>query len=161
MPDDTNNAHADLIRTFYGAFGIRDGDAMAACYTEDIEFSDPAFGELKGKQAKDMWRMLCRAGKDLEVVASGISANNTTGIARWNASYTFATKRKIHNVVDSSFEFRDGLICRQRDEFNFGSWAGQAFGPPGGLLAKTPVLPFTMRRVARFQLAQFSKHHPS
>ena len=45
---------------------------MASCYAADVVFTDPAFGELHGERARDMWRMLCRAGRTFEVTASGI-----------------------------------------------------------------------------------------
>ena len=47
-----------LIRNFYESFANNDADGMIACYADDIEFSDPAFGKLKGADAKNMWRML-------------------------------------------------------------------------------------------------------
>ena len=66
---------ADVIHRFYDAFAQRDAETMAACYSDDVVFRDPAFGELRGERAKNMWRMLCRAGKDLEVRASGIEVD--------------------------------------------------------------------------------------
>lgn len=40
---------------------------MAACYAPDVRFSDPVFGELRGAQAGDMWRMLAERATDLRV----------------------------------------------------------------------------------------------
>ena len=51
MSDD----HNALITQFYQAFQRLDADAMCACYTDDVVFSDPAFGTLRGKDAADMW----------------------------------------------------------------------------------------------------------
>ena len=62
---DANNA---VITEFYQAFNRLDADAMSACYTEDVLFSDPVFGELRGRQAGDMWRMLTSRAKDFSVV---------------------------------------------------------------------------------------------
>ncbi len=149
---------ADVIHRFYDAFAQRDAETMAACYSDDVVFRDPAFGELRGERAKNMWRMLCRAGKDLEVRASGIEADGGAGRAHWEADYTFgATGRKVHNVIDARFELRDGLISRHTDTFDFARWAGQAFGPVGGVLGRTPVLPFVMQRLANRQLDGFEK----
>jgi len=53
-----SDVHNALITRFYQAFQRLDADAMAACYTDDVVFSDPAFGELRGRDAGDMWRML-------------------------------------------------------------------------------------------------------
>lgn len=56
-------------------------------------------------------------------------------MAHWEAWYTFsATGKKVHNVIDASFEFRDGKIIRHTDHFDFHRWAGQALGLPGKLL---------------------------
>lgn len=71
-----------VITRFYDCFAQRDAEGMAACYADDVVFTDPAFGELRGERARDMWRMLCRTGKDLQVVASGISAEGDTGSAQ-------------------------------------------------------------------------------
>ena len=149
---------AEVIQRFYDAFAVRDAETMASCYADDVVFSDPAFGQLHGERARDMWRMLCRAGKDLEVRASGIEADGGTGRAHWEADYTFGTTgRKVHNVVDARFELRDGLIAGHTDSFDFGRWAAQAFGPVGSVLGRTPVLPFVMRRLANRQLDGFEK----
>ena len=40
---------------------------MAACYTPDARFSDPAFGELRGDEPGQMWRMLTSQARDLRV----------------------------------------------------------------------------------------------
>lgn len=155
------NPEAQLITNFYDAFGRRDAEAMVACYHEDIVFQDPAFGQLRGKDAGDMWRMLCKIGKDLQVTASDISAKDGRGRAHWDADYTFATKRKVHNVVDAEFDFAEGLIIRHTDSFDFARWAGQAFGPPGAVISRIPVLPqAAMKQAGRLQLKKFqdSRH---
>ena len=43
--------NADLIERFYTALGSRDGVAMAACYTPEASFEDPAFGKLDADDA--------------------------------------------------------------------------------------------------------------
>ena len=53
-----SQAHHALITRFYQAFQQLDAETMAQCYTEDVLFSDPVFGELRGQDARDMWRML-------------------------------------------------------------------------------------------------------
>ena len=45
-----SDAHNALITEFYSAFQRLDAEAMAACYTADVVFSDPAFGELRGRE---------------------------------------------------------------------------------------------------------------
>lgn len=150
------DADAETIQRFYDCFAQRDAEGMAACYADEVIFHDPAFGELRGQRARDMWRMLCRTGKDLELVASGISAADGRGHAHWEADYTFAaTGRRVHNVVDAQFELADGLIVKHSDSFSFADWSAQAFGPVGSVLGRTPVLPFVVRRLANRQLDQF------
>ncbi|MBF3199877.1 nuclear transport factor 2 family protein, partial [Pseudomonas aeruginosa] len=50
--------NAELIERFYQAFQRLDGEAMAACYAPQATFHDPAFGELRGREVGDMWRLL-------------------------------------------------------------------------------------------------------
>ena len=104
-----------LIHNFYAAFAKRDAAAMAACYHRDIAFSDPAFPMLRGKEVTAMWAMLCARGKDLEIIASGISADAEGGRGHWDAKYTFSqTGRHVHNKIDALFAFRDGKIIPTR-----------------------------------------------
>ena len=117
---------------------------------------NPVFTNLNGSEPGDMWRMLCRSGKDLVVSASDIHASDGRGRAHWEADYTFGTGRKVHNVVDSRFDFADGLIIRHTDDFNFDKWSAQAFGLPGKIVGYVPVLPeFSMQRLAGLQLKRF------
>ena len=50
--------NADLIERLYQGLRDLDGEAMAACYSPDARFEDPAFGVLTGEQVGGMWRML-------------------------------------------------------------------------------------------------------
>lgn len=148
--------HADLIARFYRAFGARDAQAMNACYTDDIVFEDPAFGELHGAEAKGMWQMLCAKAQDLSIEASAIQADNERGSAHWEAIYTFSqTGRRVHNRIDASFRFRGGLICEHRDRFDFWAWSRQALGPAGLLLGWTPLLRNKVRAQARANLTRY------
>lgn len=145
-----------LIRRFYQAFGRCDGEGMVACYASDVAFSDPVFPDLKGERAAGMWRMLTKQATDLKIEASGISADDHTGRAHWEAWYTFsATGRRVHNVIDARFELRDGLIARHTDEFDFWRWSRQALGVPGVLLGWTPLLKNQVRAQAGKALDRF------
>ncbi len=130
-----------LIETFYTAFAACDAETMASCYHDDIVFEDPGFGVLKGSKAGNMWRMLCASQKgkeDFKIEFSGIEANDQTGKAHWEAHYTFSkTGRKVHNIIDASFEFKDGKIIKHTDHFNLHRWSGQALGLKGSLLGWT------------------------
>jgi ketosteroid isomerase-like protein len=150
--------NAELIRRFYDAFSKRDAEGMAACYADSIRFSDPAFPDLRGKDAGDMWRMLCEAGKDLRVEASEIEADDTTGRARWVAHYTFsATGRKVVNDIRASFRFEQGRIVEHRDVFDFARWARQALGVPGLLLGWTGWMQKQVQGRAAKGLSAFQK----
>src|SRR5215207_3784548 len=107
-----------------------DGDAMAKLYAPDGRFRDPAFGELSGVEAGDMWRMLTSRADDLEVELAEHSADGDAGEARWIARYTFTrTGRPVVNDVRARFRFRDGKIAEHEDSFSFWRWARQALGP--------------------------------
>ena len=147
--------NAELIERFYGAFARGDGDAMAACYAPDVRFSDPVFGELRGSEAGDMWRMLTGRAQDLAVTLAEHEATDDSGSAHWLADYTFRTGRKVHNDIRAEFRFRDGLIAEHDDRFSFWTWSRQALGAPGLLLGWTPLLRSKVRREARTGLEQF------
>ncbi len=127
-----------LIQKFYTAFQNMDAVTMTACYHDDVEFSDPAFGALKGARAKAMWAMLCSKSRDLKIEFSGIEADGNSGKTHWEAWYTFSqTGRKVHNIIDATFEFKDGKIIKHTDVFNLKRWAGQAMGFKGKILGGT------------------------
>lgn len=133
--------HAQLIEKFYAAFKVRDANGMVACYAPDVWFSDPVFRDLRGPRAGAMWRMLAERASSLEVTYSGIDADDRAGRAHWEARYLFsATGRQVHNVIDATFEFRDGLIVRHADHFDLWRWAGQALGAKGKLLGWSPLV---------------------
>ncbi len=150
--------NAQLITDFYAAFAKRDAEAMAACYAEDVHFSDPVFPDLKGKDAGDMWRMLCEAATDLEIVASDISADDTSGQGKWVATYAFSqTGRKVVNVISARFEFRDGKIVRHVDTFDLAKWTRMALGVPGYLLGWSSFLQNKVRGMAASGLRKWQR----
>lgn len=146
----------ELIERFYAAFQKRDGDAMAACYHDDATFSDPVFVGLDARGVRGMWRMLCAQAKDLKVVPSGISADDRAGRAHWEAWYTFSrTGRPVHNVIDATFTFKDGLFASHEDHFDFWRWSRMALGLPGVLLGWTPMIQNKVRATGRAGLDAF------
>jgi ketosteroid isomerase-like protein len=151
-----SDANRELIRTLYGALGRKDGEAMAACYAPTARFRDPAFGDLSGEEAGDMWRMLTERAEDLSVELVEHDAGEDSGSARWIANYTFTqTGRKVTNNGRASFRFAGGLIVEHVDEFSFFAWSRQALGPLGLALGWTPLLPALFRRRARSGLDEF------
>lgn len=134
---------ADTIRRLYDAFARHDGDAMAACYTEDATFEDPVFS-LQGEDVGDMWRMLTERGG--AAITYEVTSDTS---ARWTADYEL-DGRQVHNEIESAFSFApDGRIARQVDTFAFRPWAAQALGWKGKLFGGTRFL----RRAVRSQVA--------
>lgn len=132
---------------------------MVSCYHDDVEFSDPAFGLLKGVAAKNMWRMLhARSGGNLDITFGNIRENGREVTADWEARYLFSkTQRKVHNKIQARFQIQDGKIIRHQDTFNFWRWSGMALGLPGILLGWTPFLRNKIRKEALAGLKKFSK----
>lgn len=150
--------NAALITRLYSALAASDGATMGACYADDARFSDPAFRNLDADGVRAMWAMLCSRASDLSVEVRSIEADDSRGRARWVATYTFSkTGRKVRNVIDAEYEFRDGLIVRHTDRFDLWRWAGMALGPKGWLLGWTPLVQNAIRREAIRTLDAFRR----
>lgn len=142
-----------ILNRFYAAFAARDWAAMGACYADDAHFSDPVFPDLDAAGARAMWRMLLTSGTDLQATYRIEAESATNGTCGWEARYTFSrTGRKVHNIIRSEFELRDGLIVRQRDHFDFWRWSRQALGIFGLLLGWTPFVRNKVRATAQAAL---------
>jgi ketosteroid isomerase-like protein len=154
------NPNEQLIRQFYTSFKHLDAQGMGACYHADICFSDPAFPDLKGKEAGAMWAMLVDALKKnpqgWKLEFEKVNANENEGSCRWQAYYTFSlTGRKVHNIIDAHFRFKNGKIIEHTDTFDFYRWARMAFGFTGLLLGwtaffKRKVQATTTKRLALY-----------
>ena len=150
----------ELITTFYTAFQKRDAKTMAECYHDEIVFEDPAFGKLKGDHAKAMWKMLCKNAKDLRVEFSITEVYETGVKAHWEAFYTFSqTGRKVHNIINANFEFKDGKIIRHTDTFNLSRWASQAMGLKGQILGGTGFFRKRLQAQTNRLLSKFIKNN--
>lgn len=148
--------NAQLIETFYRAFQQCDAEAMAACYADDIVFSDPAFPDLRGRDAGDMWRMLTSRAVNFSLVFDGVEADDARGRAHWVATYTFSqTGNTVVNDINAQFEFRNGKIVKHTDDFDLWKWARQALGTKGTLLGWTPMVKNAIRQQAAKGLALF------
>ncbi|KAA0089415.1 nuclear transport factor 2 family protein [Paraburkholderia sp. T12-10] len=150
-----NDRHpnAELVVRFYEAFQKLDAETMARCYADEIVFSDPAFGGLRGEAARDMWRMLTQRAQGFSLTFSDVAADDHVGRARWTASYVFTqTGRTVVNRIDARFLFRDGLIAEHRDSFDLWRWARQALGVKGAVLGWTRFAQRAIRAQARKSL---------
>jgi ketosteroid isomerase-like protein len=128
--------NADLVRKFYKAFSKANAEEMVSCYDPEIIFEDPAFGQLKGEDAKNMWRMLIENSNGaIKITFDNVKADEKTGSANWVAEYVFSqTGRKVINKIAAQFEFKNGKIIKHTDHFNLWAWAKQALGFNGYLL---------------------------
>ncbi|VEF08979.1 ketosteroid isomerase-like protein [Pseudomonas fluorescens] len=151
-----SEANSAVITRFYEAFQRLDAEAMAACYTDDVVFSDPAFGELRGRDAGDMWRMLTTRAKDFSLTFDNVRTDERSGGAHWVATYLFSqTGNVVINDIQAHFVFRDGKICEHRDHFDLWRWSRQALGFKGLLLGWTPLVRNAVRAQARKGLKAF------
>ena len=146
-----------IARSFYEAFKARDGDSMAALYSDNIQFSDPVFPELKAEQAKNMWRMLCGQAKDLQVEYEIILAKENKVHVAWIATYTFSkTHNLVVNHVRAELTIENSKIVSHQDSFDFWKWSRQALGPLGLFLGWTPFLKKKVQAQAATSLQIFT-----
>ena len=154
------HANAELITSFYEAFQERDHHSMGEFYHPEVSFSDPVFTNLQGPEVRAMWHMLCEQAPDLDVSFAAIDADRESGSAQWQARYTFASGRRVHNFVQASFTFQDDRIIEHRDEFDLWQWARMAIGPIGTLAGWSRPLQNKVRSAANRSLARFIENHP-
>jgi len=155
------NQNEQLIEAFYQAFQQRNAAGMTGCYDPSIHFSDPVFRDLHGLEVDAMWAMLCDQGTDLEIVFGDISAEDQTGSAHWEATYTLgSTGRSIHNRIDAHFEFQNGRIIRHVDNFDLWKWSRMALGITGTIGGWSGPLKMKIRETANRALARYIETHP-
>jgi ketosteroid isomerase-like protein len=149
--------NADIVAKFYSAFQQRDHQTMNSFYSEDIVFSDPAFGLLRGEEVKYMWEMLCTNAKDFSLVYSNIQLlDEEYATCNWTASYTFSkTGRKVVNHIKAFMKLKDGIIIEHSDAFKLSKWASQALGWKGALLGWTGFMKRKIQKNARKNLVAF------
>ncbi|MFN8259251.1 MAG: nuclear transport factor 2 family protein [Bacteroidales bacterium] len=149
----------EIIRKFYDSFINGNAEAMVDCYDQNIIFSDPAFGELKGEDAKNMWRMLIgRSNGNLKISYDNVVANDKKGSANWTAEYVFSqTGRKVINKIAASFEFENGKIIKHSDHFNLWKWSRQALGLKGLLLGWSLFMKSKIQQQTNHLLNSYTK----
>ena len=146
-----------LIKKFYTAFANFNAEEMANCYHKEVVFKDPAFGKLNQKEVTSMWKMLLERSKgNLKIEISNVVANEKSGSANWIATYIFSqTNRKVVNIIDAKFEFKDGLIVKHTDHFDFYKWTKQALGMKGYLLGWSNFMRNKVRQNAKKTLQNY------
>lgn len=151
--------NADIIAKFYTAFQQLDHATMNSCYSDDIVFSDPAFGLLRGDEVKCMWEMLCRNAKDFTLAYSNIQLlDEEYATCNWTASYTFSkTGRRVVNNIKAFLRLKDGKIIEHSDAFKLSKWASQALGWKGALFGWMGWMKRKIQKNARANLVAFMK----
>ena len=149
-----------LITSFYNAFANNDIQKMAECYHENIQFQDPAFGILYGKEPIIMWKMLLERSKgNIKIEFFDVEAHENSGSVIWIATYVFSkTNRKVVNKINAKFEFQDGLIIKHTDTFDIYKWAKQALGFKGFLLGWTSFMKNKIQEGAKKSLEIYIKN---
>jgi len=126
---------------------------MQDCYVGDAYFSDPVFPNLNAAEVKKMWEMFCVNGQFISLEFQNIKAEDHKGSAEWIATYVFSsTGRTVKNHIFAHFIFENNKIRQHADDFNFYTWAKQAFGLSGILLGWTPFFKNKVRLAARNNL---------
>ena len=147
----------ELINKFYTAFQKLDYATMNNCYSDDIVFSDPAFGLLKGNQAKYMWEMMCKNAKDFSLTYGNIiHLDEEFSTCDWVAIYTFSkTGKKVVNKIRANMKFADGKIIEHSDAFSLHKWSAQALGFSGWLLGWNTFFQNKIKNTAKKSLLKF------
>lgn len=153
-----------LINKFYTAFRQKDFRAMQSCYHPDVMFSDEVFPSLQGKKAMAMWHMLLMANEDphqLLITFTNVKADSEKGSCDWEAVYDFSlTRRKVHNMIHARFIFKDDLIIRHADAFNFWRWSRMAFGFMGFAIGWSPFFRKKIQKSVAARLEKFIQKNP-
>ncbi len=156
----------ELLRRLFACLDAHDHEGMAACYHEQATFEDIAF-TLEGRpQIHAMWDMICSPDEkgtpsDIKVTHEDPWADGQKWKIKIVDKYTLrSTNRKVINEIESTFEFRDGLIIKQTDKCHAPDWAWQAYGP-GMRILMGYVGPFrrwgAMRKLKKFRPEIFLK----
>jgi ketosteroid isomerase-like protein len=152
-----SHANADLLQRLFTNLNHHDHQEMAACYDARATFRDIAF-DLRGiKSIHAMWHMICQT--DIRASFQLLEVDDRVGHVNLVDDYTFSsTGRAVHNVIDSYFRLRDGLIIEHRDSCDARVWAAMALGGVSGFMAGR--FRFLRSIKARHMLQEFVENHP-
>jgi hypothetical protein len=142
--------NAQLLDRFYK--GVQDHDhlSIADCYHPSARFKDIAFDLSEKKMIRAVWHMISKT--DLEIKYTVEDADENNGRAFTDTGNT------VHNKLESTFRFQDGLIFNQVDDCDAWNWGMQALGPAYGFVSW--LIPKVRRNKAMGKLHDFIKHHP-
>ena len=146
-----------IITRFYSAFQQKNAAEMNRCYAENIAFSDPVFGLLHGKEVRNMWEMLCKNGKDLQISFGNIQLlDEEYATCDWVAQYTFSqTGRRVVNIIKAHIRIEKGIITEHTDAFDIYKWSRQALGLRGWLFGWTAWFQKKLQQKTRIALNNY------
>ena len=150
------HSNAALLHTLFTALDTHDHKKMAECYHPDATFSDIAFNLTGRKQIHAMWHMISTT--DIRATFEVVNVDEATGLVHLVDDYTFSdTGYAVHNVIESNFKFRHGLIIEHADSCDALTWARMAFGGLKGEIAGR--FHFLRSRAASGKLKKFVASH--
>lgn len=154
-------SNKQTIEKFYSAFQQLDAATMASLYHPEATFKDPVFGPLNRDEVVAMWLMLIeRSNGKLQIEFSDIITSEEKGSAQWIATYIFsATNRRVRNVIQAQFEFKNGLIYKHTDTFDLWKWTRMALGGKGVLLGWSSLVKNKISSQAKKSLANYRKRN--
>lgn len=133
--------HEHLLETLFQCLNAHDPAGITSCYHPDASFQDIAFTLNGQKEIQAMWDFICSPDEkgthsDIQAVVLDLAADASTGRATVVDIYTFRKyKRRVANLIESSFTFQDGKIIRHVDHCDPVCWARQAIGGFVGFIA--------------------------
>jgi ketosteroid isomerase-like protein len=147
----------NIIARFYSAFQQKNAAEMNHCYAANIAFSDPVFGLLHGEEVRNMWEMLCKNGKDLQLSFGNIQLlDEEYATCDWVAQYTFSqTGRRVVNNIKAHIRIENGIITEHTDAFDIYKWSRQALGLKGWLFGWTAWFQKKLQQKTRIALNNY------
>jgi len=119
--------HSLLLVKYLQAIKEQDLKTISSCFHEEAEFYEPAYGKLTGPKIAAWWTFFFAQAKEFHSEFDSLKVNGdkaTVHSEHWY--YWNATGAGVHNLVESEFDFKDGKIFRQIDNYNLNAWAFQA-----------------------------------
>ena len=150
-----------VMQQFYESFQQHNASEMVSLYHPEVTFSDPVFRNLNQKEVQGMWKMLIeRSRGNLTIDYHSLIGDERLAQCIWEAKYPFSkTGRPVHNVIHATMEFKDGLIIKHTDDFNFWRWSMMALGTSGSLLGWTPLIKSKVQKMAIASLNKYLEQH--
>ena len=129
MATSTDHPNVSLIRRLQASWSDPDPESFVSLFTEDGVFEDKTYGILvRGCESlRAHARRVKKHNVDLGIDIVTCDATGQTGVAEWRLSHAFignfdgidCTGKPITIEGLSIYSFRDGLIARAADYWNY------------------------------------------